>query len=213
MRSTWGSRRVFCPDGCLLDERQGVVRLRAGVVCARCGERIRAGRDTAGVLEGLADGSMKAVVLVGADPIGDFPDIELAKDALSKADLVIAVDCVRSQSVELADVVLTAATHHERAGTTTNIEGRVMRVGQKLTPPSVCWPDWMIAVELAARTGLGPRSADPPTELWDEIERLAPSHSGLNPGGARLSRQRETASSCRSRRLGCRSDAVRLRRA
>jgi anaerobic selenocysteine-containing dehydrogenase len=136
------------------------------------------GRDTAGVLEGLADGSMKAVVLVGADPIGDFPDMQLAKDALSKAELVIAVDCVRSQSVERAHVVLTAATHHERAGTTTNIEGRVTRVGQKLTPPSACWPDWMIAVELAARLGsdLGVGSA---TELWDEIERLAPSHSGL----------------------------------
>ena len=53
-----------------------------------------------------------------------------------------------------------------------------MRVGQKLTPPSACWPDWMIAVELAARMGsdLGVGSA---TELWDEIERLAPSHSGL----------------------------------
>jgi len=91
---------------------------------------------------------------------------------------VIAVDCVRSPSVERAHVVLTAATHHERAGTTTNIEGRVMRVGQKLTPPSMCWPDWMIAVELADRLGsdLGVGSA---TELWDEIERLAPSHSGL----------------------------------
>ncbi|MGO9343668.1 MAG: NADH-quinone oxidoreductase subunit NuoG [Acidimicrobiales bacterium] len=136
------------------------------------------GRDTAGVLEGLADGSMKAVVLVGADPIGDFPDAELATDALSKADLVIAVDCFRSPSVERAHVVLTAATHHERTGTTTNIEGRVIRVGQKLTPPVMCWPDWMIAVELAARLGsdLGVGSA---TELWDEIARLAPSHSGL----------------------------------
>jgi NADH-quinone oxidoreductase subunit G len=136
------------------------------------------GRDTAGVLAGLADGSMKAVVLLGADPIGDFPDLELATKALEGAELVIAVDCVRSPSVDRAHVVLPAAMHHERPGTTTNIEGRVLRVGQKLTPPSMCWPDWMIAVELAARLGsdLGVGSQ---AQLSDEIERLAPSHAGL----------------------------------
>ncbi len=136
------------------------------------------GRDTAGVLDGLADGSMKAVVLLGADPIGDFPDVQLATKALSGAELVVAVDCLRSQSVEHSHVVLPAAMHHERPGTTTNIEGRVLRVGQKLTSPVMCWPDWMIASEIAARLGsdLGVGSA---AELWDEIERLAPSHSGL----------------------------------
>jgi NADH-quinone oxidoreductase subunit G len=136
------------------------------------------GRDTAGVLEGLADGSMKAVVLLGADPVGDFPDVQLATKALSQAELVVAVDCVRTQSVEHSHVVLPAAMHHERPGTTTNIEGRVLRVGQKLTSPVMCWPDWMIASEIAARLGsdLGVGSA---AELWDEIERLAPSHSGL----------------------------------
>ncbi len=136
------------------------------------------GRDTVGVLEGLADGSMKAVVLLGADPIGDFPDFELATNALAVAELVIAVDCVQTQSVARSHVFLPATMHHERPGTTTNIEGRVLRVGQKLTPPPLCWPDWMIAVELAAQLGsdLGVGSA---AELWDEIERLAPSHTGL----------------------------------
>jgi NADH-quinone oxidoreductase subunit G len=136
------------------------------------------GRDTTGVLEGLANGTMKAVVLLGADPVSDFPDLELATKALSGAELVVAVDCVRSQSVEHAHVVLPAAMQHERPGTTTNIEGRVLRVGQKLTSPVMCWPDWMIAVELAAQLGsdLGVGSA---AQLWDEIERLAPSHSGL----------------------------------
>ena len=101
MPSTWGSRLVFCPDGCLLRAPgSGTPQSRGGLRSAE--SEYERGRDTAGVLEGLADGSMKAVVLVGADPIGDFPDNELAKEALSKADLVIAVDCVRSDSVEHA---------------------------------------------------------------------------------------------------------------
>ena len=121
---------------------------------------------------------MKAVVLLGADPLGDFPDQDLATRALDAAEFVLAVDCFSSASVKQADVVLPAAMHHERRGTTTNIEGRVLRVGQKLTPPVLCWPDWMIAAELAARLGddLGVTSV---AQLWDEIERLAPSHAGL----------------------------------
>jgi NADH-quinone oxidoreductase subunit G len=136
------------------------------------------GRGTAETLEALADGSMKAVILVGADPIGDFPDAGLARRALEAAELVIAVDCVRSGSVEMADVVLPAAAHHERPGTTTNIEGRVLRVGQKLTPPVLCWPDWIIATELAGRLG-GDLGFGSIADIWEEIERMAPSHSGL----------------------------------
>jgi NADH-quinone oxidoreductase subunit G len=136
------------------------------------------GRDTEGILGALADGSMKAVVLLGADPLGDFPDFDLAKRALDAADFVVAVDCLSSPSAKLADVVLPAAMHHERGGTTTNIEGRVLRIGQKLTPPVGCWPDWMIASELAARLGSDLHFGSI-AEIWDEIERLAPSHAGL----------------------------------
>jgi anaerobic selenocysteine-containing dehydrogenase len=142
-----------------------------------------------GILQGLSDGSVRAVVLLGADPIGDFPDLGLATGGLQAAEFVLAVDTLNSHSLQHAHLVLPAAMHHEKPGTTTNIEGRVLRVGQKLTPPVLCWPDWMIAVELAARLGadLGVGSAE---ELWDEIARLAPSHAGLtgamlNSPGAR----------------------------
>jgi predicted molibdopterin-dependent oxidoreductase YjgC len=130
------------------------------------------------MLRALVDGSMKAVVLVGSDPVGDFPDRFLAEDALARAGFVVAVDGFLSPSAALADVVLPVAIAHERTGTTTNIEGRVTRLAQKLVSPGQCWPDWMVASELADRlgAGLGVSSA---AELWDEIERLAPSHAGI----------------------------------
>jgi NADH-quinone oxidoreductase subunit G len=146
------------------------------------------GRDALGMLGALADGSMEALVLVGADPLGDCPDRTLAQDALERATFVVAVDTFLSPSAARADVVLPVAMAHERSGTTTNIEGRVTRVAQKLVPPGQCWPDWMVAAELAARLGedLGVNSV---AELWDEIERVAPAHAGLTravldaPGG------------------------------
>jgi len=149
------------------------------------GER---GHDATGMLQALAAGTMHALVLLGADPLGDFPDRALAAEALGRAELVVAVDTFLSPSAELADVVLPAAMATERAGTTTNLEGRVTRTAQKLVPPGQCWPDWMVAAELAHRLGadLGVAGVG---ELWDEIERVAPSHAGITraaldaPGG------------------------------
>jgi predicted molibdopterin-dependent oxidoreductase YjgC len=74
--------------------------------------------------------------------------------------------------------VLPAAEAHERPGTTTNIEGRISRLGQKLVQPGQSWPDWMIAAELAVHLGAD-LHLDSVTEVWDEIERLAPAYRGI----------------------------------
>ena len=75
-------------------------------------------------------------------------------------------------------MVLPAAEAHERPGTTTNIEGRVSRLGQKLVPPGQAWPDWMIAAELAVHLGAD-LGLDSVGDVWDEIERLAPAYRGI----------------------------------
>jgi predicted molibdopterin-dependent oxidoreductase YjgC len=91
---------------------------------------------------------------------------------------VVAVDGFLSRSAARADVVLPASIVYERSGTTTNIEGRVSRLSQKLVAPGQCWPDWMIASELAARLG-GDLGVESMTEIWDEIEKVATSHTGI----------------------------------
>ena len=136
------------------------------------------GLDTAAMLEAVADGDIEVLVLLGADPVGDFPDRALAERALGAGAFVVAVDTFLSPSAALADVVLPATAAHERGGTTTNIEGRVARLGQKLVAPGQCWPDWMIAAELAARLG-GDLGVTNVAELADEIERLATSRAGI----------------------------------
>jgi NADH-quinone oxidoreductase subunit G len=144
----------------------------------------RAGRDAAGILAAAADDPaegprVRTLVLLGADPLSDFPDRRLAELALDRAEFVVAVASSPGPVTERADVVLPAAEAHERSGTTTNLEGRVSRVAQKLVPPGQSWPDWMIAAELAVHLGsdLGLASAG---EVWDEIERLAPAYRGIS---------------------------------
>ncbi|MHB8440184.1 MAG: molybdopterin oxidoreductase family protein, partial [Acidimicrobiales bacterium] len=136
------------------------------------------GRNSAEMLAALSAGELGALILLGADPLGDFPDRTLAEQALGAGAFVVAVDALLSESAARADVVLPATVAHESPGTTTNIEGRVSRLGQKTVPPGQAWPDWMIAAELTARLG-GDLGVTSVSELWDEIERLAPSHAGL----------------------------------
>ncbi len=148
------------------------------------------GRSSAEILASMARESssepgaaaappVTALVLLGSDPLSDFPDHVLAKQALSGGHFVIAVTGHPSQSVDAyADVVLPCGVAHERPGTTTNLEGRVTRLGPKVTAPGFAWPDWMIATELAGALGadLGVGSL---SDLTDEIADVAPAYAGL----------------------------------
>ncbi len=141
------------------------------------------GLDTAQILASMAGeaegSSISALVLLGADPLNDFPDRAVAQAALSAGHFIVAVTGHPSESItEYADVVLPCAVAHERPGTSTNIEGRVSRLGHKLTAPGFAWPDWMIATEFAAALGtdLGVSSAN---DLADELQLTAPAYAGL----------------------------------
>ncbi|NLA35441.1 MAG: molybdopterin-dependent oxidoreductase, partial [Actinobacteria bacterium] len=136
------------------------------------------GLDAAGILQAAADGKIDTLVLLGADPLADFPDRQLAERALTGARAVIALDLFLNESSKRADVVLAASAAHESGGTHTNLEGRVSLVAQKVTPVGTTRADWAIAVELADRLGhdLGLESVE---EIWAEIEDLSGIHNGL----------------------------------
>jgi NADH-quinone oxidoreductase subunit G len=137
------------------------------------------GLDATGILEAAAAGKVDVLVLLGADPLADFPDTDLAARGLAGARTVIAVDRFLNPSAQQADVVLAAAGPAEVDGTTTNIEGRVSTVARKITPPGTARDDWMLAAELSRLLGtdLGLESA---AQILDEIAALAPSHAGIS---------------------------------
>jgi len=112
------------------------------------------GLDTVGMLDAAAAGRIECLVLLGADPLSDVPDADLVRRAFARVGSVIAVDTHRTASVVRADVVLAAAAFGEKVGTTTNLEGRVSDVAQKVTATGMSRLDWMIAVELAAQLGV-----------------------------------------------------------
>jgi NADH-quinone oxidoreductase subunit G len=136
------------------------------------------GLDAAGILQAAADGKIDTLLLLGADPLNDFPDRDLAERGLAGARMVIASDLFLTESVKQADVVLPAAGFAEVAGTTTNIEGRVSTVAQKVTPPGTAQSDWVIAADLSRRLGydLGIESA---RQVWDELSEVVPAFGAI----------------------------------
>ena len=136
------------------------------------------GLDTASILRAAADGKIDTLVLLGADPLADFPDRDLAERGLAGARTVIALDQFLTESVKQAEVVLPVAGYAEVDGTTTNLEGRVSALARKVTAPGTAQTDWIVAAELAARLGhdLGVESV---RQLSAEIEEAAPVFSGL----------------------------------
>ena len=138
------------------------------------------GLDALGIMGAAATNRIQAMVVLGADPVSDFPDRTLARRAMAGVGFTVVVDLFLTDAALHADVVLPAAAWGERPGTTTNQEGRVSRLGQKVTSPGAVRPDWMIAVELADHMGadLGFDTID---AIATEIASVAPSHRGLTP--------------------------------
>jgi NADH-quinone oxidoreductase subunit G len=110
------------------------------------------GRDTLQQLAALRDGTQRAVLLLGGCVLGNVLDVAGATEALHKAG-VVAVTGHGGKTLAYADVVLPARVAHERAGTVTNLEGRLSSVSPKVVAPSGAWDDVAIAAELAEALG------------------------------------------------------------
>ncbi|MDQ3738144.1 MAG: molybdopterin-dependent oxidoreductase, partial [Actinomycetota bacterium] len=145
------------------------------------------GLDGLGILQAAAGGKLECLVLLGVDPIGDCPDGDLARQALAGARRLIAVDTHLTDSSKLAQVVLAVSAYGEKAGTTTNIEGRVQTVAQKVTATGTTRPDWMIAAELMSRFGVDEAIEHLETvdDVTEEIAASVPGFAGVTIGALR----------------------------
>ncbi len=144
------------------------------------------GSTTAQILESAVAGEIKALFLLGADPLGDFPGSRIAREALEAAELVVSVEILPSRSSRMAQILFPAAAHGEYAGSSMNLEGRLLWNNQKVRAYGASRPDWYVALELAERFGDStfPESA---TEIFSELVRCAGIDGDVSPGKLALS--------------------------
>ncbi len=103
------------------------------------------------MVEGCLDGRIRAMYIVGENPLLSEPDLHHAAKAISQLDFLVLQDLFLHETAEMAHVFLPAASFAEKDGTFTNSERRVQRVRQALPPQGESRPDWWITAELAKR--------------------------------------------------------------
>lgn len=121
----------------------------------------------------MADGEIKSCLVACSNLMVSLPDNAVVRRALANLDPLVVVDFFMSETAELADVVLPGTVWCEDEGTTTNLEGRVVKINRAASPPGEARRDWEIVCDLARRLGRGQHFGyRNPREIWDEL-RLA----------------------------------------
>ena len=171
--------------------RRGNVR---GAVAAGLTPKDNSG-DAIDILNAAAAGKIECLILLGCDPMADVADSGLVQRAFTQVKNVISIDTMINSSNRNADLVLPAAAYGEKAGTTTNLEGRISNVAQKITPRGTSRPDWMIATELSIALGvdIGVSSLEDLNEkLVNTVAAFAPSSDAKSTHGDGVLMTRET---------------------
>jgi predicted molibdopterin-dependent oxidoreductase YjgC len=137
-----------------------------------------AGLATMEMLQAAAAGELKALIIVGTDPVRDSVNPALAAQALNEAEFVVAVDAFVTDSSGLADVILPGAVWGEVDGTVTNCEGRVQRLRPSLEPAGRARGLMGILDDLSHRMGV-PLGASTLAMVSKEIADVAPTYAGI----------------------------------
>jgi predicted molibdopterin-dependent oxidoreductase YjgC len=137
------------------------------------------GKDTRAILEAAAAGEIDTLLLIGADPITDFPDADLAQRALDSKVFSIVVELFPTESALRADVVLPSAAYAERDGTFTNLERRLQKLERLMTPPGAARDPWKICASLAEVMGHDWSWHDL-DDVWADIRKRVPTHAEVD---------------------------------
>jgi len=138
----------------------------------------RQGKTLLEIMDAALSGAIRALYIMGENPLISDPDITHVETALKHLDLLIVQDIFLTDTARYADVVLPSACFAEKDGTFTNTERRVQRIRKALPPPGQAKADWEIISDISEKMGhpMGYASAG---EIMAEINRVVPSYGGI----------------------------------
>lgn len=139
----------------------------------------RTGLKATQMIPAAHDGSLKALYVIGENPLVSDPDVNHAERSLKNLDFLVVQDIFLTETARLADVVLPSACFAEKDGTFANTERRVQRVCKAVDPPGQAWDDWKIICEIATRMGYS-MSYDNSRQIMEEISQVTPSYAGIS---------------------------------
>jgi len=144
--------------GCTLEAMKGLTLME---MINECGDGIR------------------AMFIMGENPMLSDPDINHVREQLGKLDFLVVSELFMSETAQLADVVLPAASFAEKYGTFTATDRRIQMIRKAVDPVGDSRPDWVIISEISRRLGV-PMSYESPSTIMDEIASLGGIYGGVS---------------------------------
>ncbi|HVU47960.1 MAG TPA: nitrate reductase [Terracidiphilus sp.] len=142
-------------------------------------ERIPAERGLAypDIIEAAVAGRIRALWIIGTNPLVSFPNVDVLKQALGNLEFLVVQDGFHpTPTTELAHLVLPAAIWGEKEGTYTNSERRVSKVNAAVAPQGEARSDFEIFMAVAEKLGCGEElypSWHGPADAFDEWRRVS----------------------------------------
>jgi predicted molibdopterin-dependent oxidoreductase YjgC len=132
------------------------------------------------MLKAAQEGRVKAMVVLGDNPLFGAPDRSWVHDCLSSVDFLLVIDGLLSDTTRLAHAILPDVSALGREGTFTSADRRVVRLRAAVDPVGEARPAWHILSDLAA--GLAERLGqdgsqwhyDSPARVIEELAALVP---------------------------------------
>ncbi|UCE56155.1 MAG: molybdopterin-dependent oxidoreductase [Desulfobacterales bacterium] len=135
------------------------------------------------MIEAAEQGNLKAMYIMGENPLRCLPQPERVQKALAKLDFLVVQDILNSETAQMADVVLAAAAFSEKHGSFTNLEGRIQSFHPAVVPPGNAKSDWEILDLLIAKMNQ--------TKGYETLEKIRMEIRKLVPAYAQLDGQRQ----------------------
>ncbi len=140
-----------------------------------------AGASLPQMIEAARKGQLKALYIVGENPLGSLPPSSGIQEALEKLEFLVCQELFLTETAKNAHVVLPACSYAEKDGTVTNTEGHLQAVRRAIDPVGESRPDWEVFSALSVLMDNSMEYVDV-KEIGKEIHNLLPGTRTLGPG-------------------------------
>jgi assimilatory nitrate reductase catalytic subunit len=113
------------------------------------------GKTAQEIMNAIHDGEIKGLLSICFNPAVSLPDTQFTAAALEKLEFFAIIEFFLSETAHFADIVLPGSLHEEDEGTSTSVEGRVIKINAAVKPPGEARRDWDILLDIARRLGKG----------------------------------------------------------
>ncbi len=131
------------------------------------------------MFQAIEEGKVKALYIMGENPLISDPALRHAGEVLRKLDLLVVQDIFLTETAREAHLVLAGASFAEKDGTFTATDRRVQRVRKAVDPPGEAREDWRIIIDIARKMGQQGFQFSSPEEIFREMAELTPLYAGI----------------------------------